>query len=170
MVEPSERKILNKEAAFRCPESWNAITRGVIACAMEVHSVLGPGLLERLYEDALDYELRKAGIRFSRQHPVVIAYKDIRLSGRRLDLVVEDLVVVELKSIDKVPDARLATLVSYMRSGQFPLGLLISFNVPHLRDGIYRRLNCEYPAVEPYLRRPGSGAFLPQSAPPSSSV
>lgn len=103
--------------------------------------MLGPGLLERLYEDAMTYELTRAGLSFSRQHTVRVPYKDVVLSEQRIDLVVAGGVIVELKCIDRVADVHLAQLVSYLRSARLPVGLLINFNVGRLTDGIHRRIN-----------------------------
>lgn len=108
---------------------------------MDVHSALGPGLLERLYEQAFVHELECQGLRVASQVPITIRYKALELQGQRLDLVVEDLVVVENKAVERVPDVALAQLTSYLRSGGYPLGLLFNFHELHLRDGIYRRLN-----------------------------
>ena len=108
---------------------------------MEVHTALGPGLLERLYEDALEHELRRSGLAVDRQLPVTIDYKGLAIKGLQLDLVVERLVVVELKVVEKIHDVHKSQLLSYMRAGGFPLGLLINFNTEHLRDGIVRRIN-----------------------------
>lgn len=123
------------------PEQWNVVTERIIGLAMEVHSVLGPGLLERLYEDAMVHELECAGMRVQRQYPVRLRYKEIELGEQRLDLVVNELIVIELKSIEKVSDVHLAQLVSYLRSAKLPLGLLINFNVPRLKEGLFRRIN-----------------------------
>jgi len=146
----------------RIPAAWNDLTRRVIGCAMEVHTHLGPGLVERLYEDALDYELRRAGIAFARQHPVRVRYKEIVLSEQRLDLFFPDLLVVEIKAVEHVPDIHLAQLVSYLRSADVPLGLLINFNAMRLKDGIFRRINPYSTAIRalPPLKR----------SPPSPSV
>jgi len=123
------------------PEAWNAITRKVIGCAMEVHRGLGPGLLERVYEEALCYELSIAGLAFKRQMPIKLRYKEIELPEQRVDLAVESLLVVELKSAERVPEVHLAQLVSYIRSADMPLGLLLNFNNALLKEGIYRRVN-----------------------------
>lgn len=123
------------------PPEWNRISESVLAAAFEVHSRLGPGLLERLYEQALVYELQQRGLRVARQVPIRIRYKEIELSGQTLDVVVEDLLIVERKSVERVPDVHLATLVSYLRASGLPLGLLINFNVPSLKQGIFRRVN-----------------------------
>lgn len=123
------------------PASWNELSRRVIGAAMEVHRVLGPGLLERLYEEALAHELKLQGFRFLRQVPVRMKYKELALPEQRLDMVVEDLLVVELKAVERVPEVYLAQLVRYLRSADLPLGLLLNFNVPLLKHGIHRRIN-----------------------------
>ncbi len=123
------------------PDEWNMLTRRIIGCALEVHSNLGPGYLERIYEDALMYELDQAGISAKRQVEIVVPYKGISLGGQRLDLVVESLVIVELKAVAEVADLHLAQLVSYLRGAKLPLGLLINFNARRLKDNIFRRLN-----------------------------
>jgi GxxExxY protein len=122
------------------PARWNATTERVIACAMEVHTRLGPGLAERLYEDALLYELSRAGLAVRRQVVVRVPYKDIVLSELRLDLVVGGGVVVELKCVEHVSDLHLAQLLGYLRAGGMPVGLLINFHTLRLRDGIFRRV------------------------------
>jgi GxxExxY protein len=160
---------MNRGVAFKCPEHWNQITKRVIACAMSVHSELGPGLLERLYEEAFEIELQDSGLEYQRQYPIRVMYKGRPLSLQKIGLVVEDLVVVEIKSIERIPNVHLARLVSYMRSGQLPLGLLINFDVLHLRDGLFRRLNCDCTAVDPYLE-PSSNCIATPSPPLSSSV
>lgn len=123
------------------PEALNDVTGAIIGCAMEVHSHLGPGLIERLYEDAMIHELGERGLTVARQVPIAVPYKSITLSGQRLDLVVNASVVVELKSIEAVSQTHLAQLVSYLRAGGYPVGLLLNFNVARLKDGIFRRAN-----------------------------
>lgn len=123
------------------PDRLNRLTQRVIGCAMEVHSTLGPGLLERVYEEALAYELHQAGISASRQVEAPVLCKGVAIGPHRLDMVVEGAVVIELKAVEAVGRLHLAQLVSYLRVAQIPLGLLINFNVPRLKDGVYRRLN-----------------------------
>jgi GxxExxY protein len=123
------------------PPEWNGITEKVIGLAMTVHRELGPGLLERLYEDALCIEMELAGIRFQRQLAVRPSYKGSLLSEMRLDLLVEGFLVLELKSVSAVPDVQLAQLNSQLRAAGFPLGLLINFYNLRLKDNIYRRMN-----------------------------
>lgn len=127
------------------PAEWNALTERVIGCAIEVHRTLGSGLLERLYEEALAYELERAGIPFERQALIRIRYKDVELGDQRVDLLVDGILVIEIKATEGVSDAHLAQLVSYLRSGDIPLGLLINFHTMRLTDGVYRRVHI--PAV-----------------------
>lgn len=131
------------------PESWNRVTEAIIGAAIEVHSFLGPGLLERLYETALCYELQRRGIKHERQFSIRLPYKDIELGEQVLDLVVADLVVIELKSVEIVHEVHLNQLVSYMKSARLPLGLLINFNVPKLKDGLHRRILSAFTPIPP---------------------
>jgi GxxExxY protein len=129
----------------------NEITEKVIGAAIEVHRHLGPGLLESAYEECLCYELNQAGLRFERQVHLPIRYKGILLqSAHRMDLVVEDAVVVELKATEEMPPLYSAQILTYLRSAQKPVGLLINFNVPALKDGLKRIVN-EYLGVPPRL-------------------
>lgn len=123
------------------PTHINDLSERVIGAAIEVHRTLGGGLIERVYEEALCHELVLRGIHFERQRPVIVRYKGIEIPGQRLDLVIEGTIVVELKSTDGVSDAHLAQLVSYIRSGGYPLGLLINFDTPLLKSAVYRRIN-----------------------------
>jgi GxxExxY protein len=127
--------------AIDIPPEWNRKTERVIGLAMTVHRELGPGPLEKLYEDALCYELSLAGFVVERQKVVRPRYKGIELSEMRLDLVVDGFLILELKSVSSVPDAHLAQLVSQLRAGNLPLGLLINFFNQRLKDHIYRRIN-----------------------------
>ncbi|MEO8700281.1 MAG: GxxExxY protein [Kofleriaceae bacterium] len=110
----------------------------VINSSMEVHTVLGPGFLEAVYEEALLLELRARGVHVRRQVEIPIVYKGTALSSAFIDLLVEDELVVELKSIERFAALHTAQTVSYLKAGGFQLGLLINFNVPHLRLGIRR--------------------------------
>ena len=123
------------------PEYLNKLSERIIGCAIEVHRALGPGLLERIYEAAMIHEFTLQGIAFEQQLPVSLHYKGVELVGQRMDLVVEKVIVVELKAVERVPDIYLAQLVGYLRAGPYPLGLLINFNTPALRAGIQRRVN-----------------------------
>lgn len=122
------------------PDEWNRITGEILGASIEVHTQLGPGLLERLYEQALCHELALRKVRVQRQHPIRLTFKGLELGEQFVDLVVENLVVVELKSVERVNDTHLSQLMSYMRSASLPLGLLINFNVARLKEGIFRRV------------------------------
>lgn len=123
------------------PAELNRLSDRVIGAAIEVHRGLGPGLLERLYEDAFVHELTLSGLRADRQVPVTLNYKGLELAGQRIDVIVERVLVVEIKAVESVLDVHIAQLLGYLRAGSFPLGLLPNFTVPVLRKGIYRRIN-----------------------------
>jgi GxxExxY protein len=123
------------------PQAWNLVTESVIGCAITVCRALGPGLAEVLYERAMDIELSERGISFTRQHRCTVTYKGRRIGDQVLDLVVDRLVVVELKSVAAVHDQHLAQLLGYMRAADLPLGLLLNFGALPFRDGIYRRIH-----------------------------
>ncbi len=115
------------------------LTGQVIACAMRVHTTLGPGLLESAYEACLCRELAISGLSFRRQVPLVIEFGGLRLDcAYRLDLVVENAIVVELKCVDTLLPIHQAQLLTYVRLSEKRMGLLVNFNVAHLRDGIKR--------------------------------
>ena len=117
------------------------ITGRVISAAFEVHSVLGVGLLESVYEAALAEELARRSIAFGRQCSVPLVYKGRPLGkGFRVDLIVEQRVIVEVKSVDRVIPAHFSQLITYMRLTGLRVGLLLNFNVPDLRNGIHRRV------------------------------
>ena len=114
----------------------------VIGCAMEVYNVLGPGLLESAYEKALIHELQINGLSVSSQVPVEMLYKGVNLGeGLRLDLLVEDSLIVELKSIDELKPVHYKQLLTYLKLLDKRIGLLINFNVNDFRDGIKRVVN-----------------------------
>jgi GxxExxY protein len=120
----------------------NQLTEKIIGCAIEVHKALGPGLLESAYEECFCYELSQNGISFSRQVPLPVAYKGIKLDcGYRIDVLVNDLVIIELKTVEKLLPIHEAQLLTYLKLNRQPLGLLINFNVPALKDGIKRLVN-----------------------------
>lgn len=117
----------------------NEISSKVIKCAIEVHKILGPGLLESAYQECLVYELEKEGLFIEQQKPMPIIYKDIYLErGYRIDILVEERVVLELKAVDKIVSAHIAQILTYMRLGQYKLGLILNFNEPTLKSGIKR--------------------------------
>ena len=117
----------------------NEITHEIISAAIEVHKLLGPGLLESAYEACLRHEFAIRKIGFQKQKPVPLVYKEIKLAcGFRLDLLVEKRVVVELKSVDAIAPIHEAIMLTYLRLSGHTLGLLINFNVSILKDGIRR--------------------------------
>jgi GxxExxY protein len=119
----------------------NQITGEIIGAAIEVHRALGPGLLESIYEECLCQELRFREIRFDRQHPLPIAYKGLALDcGYRVDLLVAEAIVVEIKAVQSLDPIHEAQLLTYMKLGGWKVGLLINFNVSVLKDGIRRRI------------------------------
>ena len=120
----------------------NEITEIVIGCAIEVHRALGPGLLESAYEQCICYELSQRGLVFERQVELPIVYKSVNLAcGYRMDLIVENLIVVEIKAIEQVLKVHEAQLLSYLRLYKRSVGLLINFHVPVLKHGIRRIVN-----------------------------
>ncbi len=117
----------------------NKITQKIIGCAIEVHRNLGPGLLESAYEECLAFELSKEGLNFRRQQPIPVVYKDIKLDyGYRIDILVEDSVVLELKVVDEFDPVHEAQMLTYMKFSNKRFGLLINFNVTVLKNGIRR--------------------------------
>jgi len=117
----------------------NKITEVIIGCAIEVHKALGPGLLESAYEECLFFELEKAGMNVERQKPVPVVYKEIKLElGYRIDLLVENSVVVELKTVDAFNPVHEAQVLTYLKFSNKQIGLLINFNVTVLKNGIKR--------------------------------
>ncbi len=121
------------------PDEVNDLTGGIVDAAFKVHSLLGPGLLESVYEICLVHELEKRGLKVARQLELPIEYDDQRFdSGLRLDLLVEDVIVVELKAVERVLPVHKAQLLSYLRLANKPVGLLINFHVPLIKDGIQR--------------------------------
>jgi len=120
----------------------NGITEEIIAGAMKVHRTLGPGLLESAYEACLTYELRERGLRVEQQKPLPLVSGSVQLDcGYRLDFLVEDAVIVEIKVVDALVDLHKAQLLSYLKLADCRAGLLINFNVVLLRSGIRRLVN-----------------------------
>lgn len=119
----------------------NQITQSIIGCAIEVHRHLGPGLLENAYEVALCRELYLNGVSYQRQKRLPLNYKGIDLGlSYRIDILVSEVVVVEIKAVDKVQKIHEAQLLTYLKLGGYQIGLLLNFNVSQLRDGIVRKV------------------------------
>ena len=117
----------------------NELTGKVIGLCIEIHRELGPGLLESAYEECLAYELSHAGLRFERQTPLPVRYKEVQLDcGYRLDFVVEGMLILELKAVTELHPIHEAQLLTYLKLDKKPLGLLINFNVPTLKEGVKR--------------------------------
>jgi len=117
----------------------NEITEKIIGCAIEVHRNLGPGLLESAYEQCLAYELKNIGLSIERQKAIPVIYKEIKLDcGYRIDLLVENSVIIELKSVDTLNPVHEAQILTYLKFADKHIGLLINFNVKLLKNGLKR--------------------------------
>jgi len=123
-------------------QKLNEITEKVIGCAISVHRVLGPGLLESAYEECLCYELSQLGLAFKRQVPLPVTYKEVQLDcGYRMDIVVEDLLIVEIKAVERIIPVHEAQLLSYLKLANKPIGLIMNFHVAVLKNGLKRIRN-----------------------------
>jgi len=119
-----------------------AVTERVLGSAMKVHSALGAGCLESTYDACLRYQLAKDGVSFEHQVRLPVMYDEIQIdAGYRIDFLVEKCVIVELKAVEKLHPLHLAQVLTYLKLSNHEIGLLINFNVPHLRDGIKRVFN-----------------------------
>jgi GxxExxY protein len=117
----------------------NQITEKIIGCAINVHRCLGPGLLESAYEECMVFELKNAGFKTERQKPVPVIYKDIKLDcGYRIDILVENTVIIELKTADAFNPVHEAQIMTYLKFADKNIGLLINFNVTLLKNGVKR--------------------------------
>ena len=120
----------------------NELANKVIGAAIRVHQSLGPGLLESAYKETLYYEIGKSGLYVIKEVPMPLVYEEVHLEcGYRMDLLVENRLVVELKAVDALNDVHLAQILTYLKLGNFRLGLLINFNVALLKNGIKRVIN-----------------------------
>ena len=120
------------------PEETEGLIHTVIGGCIAVHRVLGPGLLERIYADAISWELAAAGLKFEREKPFPVTYRGRLLYVHRLDLVIERMLVVEIKAVERLAAVHQAQLMSYLRISKLRVGLLINFNVAVLPDGLKR--------------------------------
>lgn len=121
------------------PNQNDPLTERIIGFAIEVHRHLGPGLLESAYEECLCHELSQDGVVFQRQVPLPVVYKSVRLDcGYRLDIVVENSVIIELKAVERLLPIHEAQLITYLKLSGVPTGLLLNFNTPVLKEGIRR--------------------------------
>jgi GxxExxY protein len=120
----------------------NEISYKVIGSAMEVHKLLGPGLLESAYEASLAYELEIQGLQVKRQVPMPLVYKEVKQEiGYRLDLLIENQVIVEIKSLEQLAPVHFAQTLTYLKLSERKLALLINFNTKFLKDGVHRIVN-----------------------------
>lgn len=120
----------------------NELSKIIIGCAIEVHKQLGPGLLESAYQECLLYELKKAGLAVQKEKPMPIVYKEVTLDhGYTIDLLVNNMVVIEIKSVVAFTDVHTAQVLTYLKLGNYKLGLLLNCNVTSLKNGIKRIIN-----------------------------
>ena len=120
----------------------NESSKKVIGLAIDVHSVLGPGLLESAYQECLYYKIAKSGFNVEKEKPMPLVVEQVKLEcGYRIDLLVENKLVIEIKSVEALNDVHLAQTLTYMKLGNYKLGLLLNFNVAKLKDGIRRVVN-----------------------------
>ncbi|UPT71704.1 MAG: GxxExxY protein [Flavobacterium sp. JAD_PAG50586_2] len=120
----------------------NELSKIVFDCALKVHQSLGPGLLESAYEECLFYELRKTGLEVQKQKALPLFYEEVRLDiGYRIDIIVENKIILEIKSVDALNDVHFAQLLTYLKLTNCKLGLLINFNVVLIKNGIKRVVN-----------------------------
>ena len=123
-------------------EKLNSLSGKIIDAAIKVHKSLGPGLVESCYEACLAFELMQQGLKVERQKPLPVIYREIKLDcGYRLDLFIDNLIIVEIKSVEKIVPIHKAQLLSYLKLTHCKLGLLINFNVELLKDGLVRVVN-----------------------------
>jgi GxxExxY protein len=120
----------------------NEISKIVFECALKVHKTLGPGLLESAYEECMFYELKRSNLRVEKQKALPLVYEEVKLDvGYRVDVIIEDKFIVEIKSVEALNDVHLAQLLTYLRLSDCKLGLLINFNVKLLKNGVRRVVN-----------------------------
>lgn len=115
------------------------VYKKILDSSFQVHNALGPGLLESAYEECLFYELSQIGLKVEKQKALPLVYKEVKLDvGYRIDLIVENSIVIEIKAVDSLCDIHLAQILTYLKLSSCKLGLLVNFNVRHLKDGIKR--------------------------------
>lgn len=120
----------------------NEIANKIIGCAIEVHKVLGPGLLESAYQECLYYKITREGLWVEKEKKMPLVFEEVQLEcGYRIDILVENKVVIELKSVEELNDVHLAQTLTYLKLGDYKLGLLMNFNVSLLKNGIRRIIN-----------------------------
>jgi GxxExxY protein len=121
---------------------FNALTGQLIGMGIDVHAGLGPGLLESCYKECLYYKILRSGLYVEREKPLPLVFEDLKIPcAYRIDLLVENKILLEIKSVDALTDLHMAQTLTYLKLGKFRLGLLLNFNVPKLKDGIKRVIN-----------------------------
>jgi GxxExxY protein len=131
--------VLSVSSVVNIPMTDTELTHEIIGAAIEVHKNLGPGLLESTYEECLCHELSQRGIPFERQKPVPVVYKGVKLDcGYRLDLLVADRVILELKSVEALAPIHDSIMITYLKLSEYRIGLLMNFNAQILKEGIKR--------------------------------
>ena len=121
---------------------YDSLTSQILKCAFEVHTALGPGLLESAYKECLSYKLAKSGLYIEKEKAIPIVFEDIKLEcGYRLDILVEKQIVIELKSVEALNDVPLAQVLTYLKLGNYKIGYLMNYNVTGLKNGIRRLVN-----------------------------
>jgi len=146
VAQPYYTEVHKEETKFHKVEEFtmteDELSKIIIGCAIEVHKHLGPGLLESAYQECLLYELKNAGLNIQKEKPMPIVYKEVKLDhGYRIDLLVENKVVIEIKTIEALNDVHLAQVLTYLKLGNYKLGLLLNFQVSMLKNGIKRIIN-----------------------------
>ena len=130
------------EELIEIPADLESLSYKIIGLAIEVHRQLGPGLLESAYHQCLYYEIKKAGLKVEKELTLPILYKEIKLDhGYRIDLLIEDRLVIELKTVESFTSVHFAQILTYLRLGNYPLGLLINYNSKILKNNIKRFIN-----------------------------
>ncbi len=120
----------------------NELSHKIIGLSMQIHMALGPGLLESVYKECLYYKIIQSGLYVEREKPIPLVYEEVKLDcGYRIDIVVEQKLVVEIKSVEALNDVYWAQTLTYMKLGNYHLGLLVNFNVVKLKDGVKRIIN-----------------------------
>jgi GxxExxY protein len=126
------------------PAGLNALSEKIIGCGIAVHRVFGAGLLESVYRPCFEIELRANGLRVDAERRIPLVYRGVEVSCFRIDLVVEDLILVEIKAVDCLAPVHSAQVITYLKLTNCPIGLLFNFNVPLLKDGVRRLVHPDY--------------------------
>jgi GxxExxY protein len=135
-------KVTKKAQSAQSRMTENEIANKVLGLAIEVHQALGPGLLESAYKETLAYKINKSGLFVEKEKSMPLIFEEVKLDcGYRMDLLVENKLVVEIKSVEAINDVHLAQVLTYLKLGDYKLGLLLNFNVPLMKSGIKRVIN-----------------------------